>query len=173
MTKWLFDLEMLLGRKEIIDDIELEILHRVSELLPAATVKLTPGRHCLAAELARLWAGFYDDTWVWGGKTPILSSPVLLLLAFPPLLLVHSFSISRHMFMCWQYSIKEGIANMSNHDSYPPDRVGTPATWRSIRKTTLEVLDLKKPPRDDFLNAVLQILPHRRLRIAHQLSCEL
>lgn len=22
----------------------------------------------LASNLARLWAGFYDDTWVWGGE---------------------------------------------------------------------------------------------------------
>jgi hypothetical protein len=58
---------MLVGDGKPVDDAEMEILNSVRSLLPTAGITLIPGRHSLAAELCRMWAGFYDDTWVWGG----------------------------------------------------------------------------------------------------------
>jgi len=127
VTKWLFDLEMLIGKQETMDDVEQAILDRVHEMLPAAGVKLTPGRHCLAAELASLWAGFYDDTWVWGGKRRIPPAPSTSLspsLASRIHPVVQSLPMSHSMSMLCCTGAKYGLADMSN-DSNPSDWLGT------------------------------------------------
>ncbi|KPI39530.1 uncharacterized protein AB675_3568 [Cyphellophora attinorum] len=66
VTKWIFEIELAQARNFDTAADELENVTRAGHILPAAGIKFVPGEQCLAAELARYWAAFYDDTWVWG-----------------------------------------------------------------------------------------------------------
>ena len=46
-------------------EAEQQIVQDAYKILAEADMDLTENAS-LAAALARLWAGFYDDTWVWG-----------------------------------------------------------------------------------------------------------
>lgn len=58
-----------------LDDGERDLLQRVSDLLQQEEEALDDSSP-LAARLLRFWAMFYEDTWVWGGKSgrPVFSS---------------------------------------------------------------------------------------------------
>ncbi|EXJ77119.1 hypothetical protein A1O3_10277 [Capronia epimyces CBS 606.96] len=69
VTKWLYaiELETRGGSTGTVGEREAQTMQSIRELL----TDLDDGAGdqasgCLAAKLARYWAGFYDDTWVWG-----------------------------------------------------------------------------------------------------------
>ena len=66
-TKWIHSIEKLQYGGAKLDDAELQNVHNVHNLLVETGTEIST-RTSLAAELTRLWAGFYDDTWVWGGE---------------------------------------------------------------------------------------------------------
>lgn len=49
------------------DEEELNNLNNFKEFLTEVDSEYD-GRGSLAAEVTRLWASFFDDTWVWGSK---------------------------------------------------------------------------------------------------------
>jgi hypothetical protein len=51
-----------------LDDDEHELLGRVSDMLEQGETELDDNSP-IAARLLRYWATFYEDTWVWGGKS--------------------------------------------------------------------------------------------------------
>ncbi|KAL6351897.1 hypothetical protein LRP88_14709 [Fusarium phalaenopsidis] len=66
VTKWVHTIEQLHRQGESTAPEERQVLENVRHLLNEGDIECT--RTCsLAAELARAWAGLYDDTWVWGG----------------------------------------------------------------------------------------------------------
>lgn len=67
-------MEVLRRQGVILDEAELQNLENVGQLLTEVGIDMD-GKTSLAAELTRLWATFYDDTWVWGGKHyPLVST---------------------------------------------------------------------------------------------------
>lgn len=60
----------------VLDDGERELLQRISDMLRQEETELDEGSP-LAARLLRYWATFYEDTWVWGGKSVHLLYPLL------------------------------------------------------------------------------------------------
>lgn len=65
-TKWIHAMEKLQYRQIALEDSERQNVQNVYELLIEIGVEFTK-MTSLAAELTRVWADFYDDTWVWGG----------------------------------------------------------------------------------------------------------
>lgn len=51
-----------------LDKEELELLESISAMLRQEEAE-PDGSRSLPARLLRYWAGFYEDTWVWGGKS--------------------------------------------------------------------------------------------------------
>lgn len=51
-----------------LDNEELELLESISDMLRQGEPEPDESRS-LPARLLRYWAGFYEDTWVWGGKS--------------------------------------------------------------------------------------------------------
>lgn len=51
-----------------LDADEHELLRRISDMLSQEETELDDSSP-LAARLLRYWATFYEDTWVWGGKS--------------------------------------------------------------------------------------------------------
>lgn len=66
-TKWTHAMEVHRRQGLVLDQAELANLDSVSQLLTEVGIDMD-GKTSLAAELTRLWATFYDDTWVWGGE---------------------------------------------------------------------------------------------------------
>ncbi|KAK7425139.1 hypothetical protein QQX98_000053 [Neonectria punicea] len=65
VTKWVHTIEQLQNMSEATAPEEGQVLENVRHLLSEVDIECS--RACsLAAELARVWAGLYDDTWVWG-----------------------------------------------------------------------------------------------------------
>jgi len=61
-------MEILSERGDMITSAEQAVLTDVFNLLDELEPSLQ--EHTSAAsELARMWAGFYEDTWVWGGMS--------------------------------------------------------------------------------------------------------
>ncbi|KAJ3536491.1 hypothetical protein NM208_g6688 [Fusarium decemcellulare] len=66
VTKWVHTVEQLQESGQGTAPEERQVLQNVRQLL--SEIETEHARpHSLAAELARVWAGLYDDTWVWGG----------------------------------------------------------------------------------------------------------
>ncbi|KAG4443120.1 hypothetical protein IFR05_001446 [Cadophora sp. M221] len=65
VTKWLHAKETLQRRGAALDEADLKIVQRVRDML-AEDIESDDSDTSLAATLTRSWAGFYDDTWVWG-----------------------------------------------------------------------------------------------------------
>ena len=74
VTKWIHAMEKLQCRRIELDESEKHNLRIVYELLNEIGTEITPTTS-LAAETTRIWAGFYDDTWVWGGKRLRVPTP--------------------------------------------------------------------------------------------------
>lgn len=55
----------------VLDDGERELLQRISDMLRQEEIELDDSSP-LASRLLRYWATFYEDTWVWGGKSSLL-----------------------------------------------------------------------------------------------------
>ena len=51
---------------------EQKVLHLVKELLAEADISVNQGEKLSAATLY-IWAGTFDDVWVWGGTLPVFS----------------------------------------------------------------------------------------------------
>lgn len=51
-----------------LDEGERDLLQRISDLLQQEEAVVDDSSP-LAARLLRFWATFYEDTWVWGGKS--------------------------------------------------------------------------------------------------------
>ncbi|KXH26408.1 hypothetical protein CSAL01_04389 [Colletotrichum salicis] len=67
VTKWVHTVECLQSTNGETTPGELKVLDNVRYLLGQIDVDCS--QSCsLAADLARVWAGLYDDTWVWGDK---------------------------------------------------------------------------------------------------------
>ncbi|KAF3808534.1 hypothetical protein GCG54_00006399 [Colletotrichum gloeosporioides] len=65
VTKWLYAVECSYRTNEPVTPEEKQVLDSVRQLL--SEVDSQKSQHLsLAAELARMWASIYDDTWVWG-----------------------------------------------------------------------------------------------------------
>lgn len=52
----------------VLDGGERELLQRISDMLRQEEIELDDSSP-LASRLLRYWATFYEDTWVWGGKS--------------------------------------------------------------------------------------------------------
>lgn len=50
----------------MVEESERALFGEIRQLIEE--IKSPNSYDTLAAELARQWAEFYDDTWVWGGK---------------------------------------------------------------------------------------------------------
>jgi hypothetical protein len=69
VTKWVHTIEVELRSTHgaSISDLEAQTLQAVRDLLAEVDDFLEDEEEpSLAAKLLRYWAGFYDDTWVWG-----------------------------------------------------------------------------------------------------------
>lgn len=69
MTKWVHVLEIETGQNNEGEssDLEAQTMQTVRNLLAEVDDEAADQVNAsLAAKLARYWAGFYDDTWVWG-----------------------------------------------------------------------------------------------------------
>lgn len=75
VTKWVYaiELETRQGHNGTVSEREAQTMQGIRELLADLDDDPDENDHnhdqasgCLAARLARHWAGFYDDTWVWG-----------------------------------------------------------------------------------------------------------
>ena len=71
-TKWIHAMEKMQCHQRELDESEKKNVQNVYELLNETGTEFNQTTS-LAAELTRLWAGFYNDTWVWGGKISIFS----------------------------------------------------------------------------------------------------
>lgn len=67
VTKWVHTVECLQSTSGKTTPEETKVLDNVRYLLSQIDVDRSPSCS-LAADLARVWAGLYDDTWVWGGE---------------------------------------------------------------------------------------------------------
>lgn len=67
VTKWVNVLENLQLSGERIEHEEQGVYQEICDLVQEGDEAALASKS-IAAELARIWAGFYDDTWVWGGK---------------------------------------------------------------------------------------------------------
>ncbi|KAF4996668.1 hypothetical protein FDECE_12346 [Fusarium decemcellulare] len=65
VTKWVHTVESMQISDAPIAPEEKQVLENVCHLLSQIDIECSRHRS-LAAELARVWAGIYDDTWVWG-----------------------------------------------------------------------------------------------------------
>ncbi|KAI9052177.1 hypothetical protein LZ554_003537 [Drepanopeziza brunnea f. sp. 'monogermtubi'] len=65
LSKWLHAKESLQRRGVTLDKVDMQIIQRVRDML-AEDSEPNDSAVSLAAALTRSWAGFYDDTWVWG-----------------------------------------------------------------------------------------------------------
>ncbi|GAB7349160.1 hypothetical protein MBLNU459_g8099t1 [Dothideomycetes sp. NU459] len=65
LTKWTYAMEELRRQGIVLDQAEQQNLDKVNTLLAEVGINMD-GKVSLAGELTRLWATFYDDTWVWG-----------------------------------------------------------------------------------------------------------
>ncbi|KAJ5046781.1 uncharacterized protein L3040_004007 [Drepanopeziza brunnea f. sp. 'multigermtubi'] len=65
LSKWLHAKESLQRRGITLDKVDMQIIQRVRDML-AEDSEPNDSSVSLAAALTRSWAGFYDDTWVWG-----------------------------------------------------------------------------------------------------------
>ncbi|KAI9148992.1 Early growth response protein 3 [Paramyrothecium foliicola] len=65
VTKWVFTIECVQNAGGLTTSEEAQVLKDVRELLGNFDFDRSLVRP-LAADLARMWAGLYDDTWVWG-----------------------------------------------------------------------------------------------------------
>ncbi|KAF9879087.1 zinc finger protein [Colletotrichum karsti] len=65
VTKWVYAVECLRRANKPITPEERQVLDSVTRLLDEVDTRGCQ-RLSLAAELARMWASVYDDTWVWG-----------------------------------------------------------------------------------------------------------
>ncbi|KAI3551470.1 hypothetical protein CABS03_01528 [Colletotrichum abscissum] len=65
VTKWVHTVECLQSTSGKTTPEETKVLDNVRYLLSQIDVDRSPSCS-LAADLARVWAGLYDDTWVWG-----------------------------------------------------------------------------------------------------------
>lgn len=68
VTKWVHTIEQLQNAGQVTAPDERQVLQNVRHLLDDVDLERT-GARSLAAELARVWAGLHDDTWVWGSKS--------------------------------------------------------------------------------------------------------
>lgn len=66
VTKWVHTVERLQMMGGITAPEERQVLVNVRHLLGKIDIDWSRCQS-IAAELARVWAGLYDDTWVWGG----------------------------------------------------------------------------------------------------------
>jgi hypothetical protein len=69
VTKWVhtIEVEMRAGTSGSISELEEQIMKSIRNFLSEIEDGLDDEVDCsLAAKLGRYWAGFYDDTWVWG-----------------------------------------------------------------------------------------------------------
>ncbi len=64
-------MEKLQNRGTTFNESEMQNIQNVRNLLSEVGTEID-AQTSLAAELTRFWAGFYDDTWVWGGKNATL-----------------------------------------------------------------------------------------------------
>jgi hypothetical protein len=65
LTKWLHAIELRQRQGLHVLDAETHIIQKVCSMLREED-DLVASKPSLAAALARSWAGYYDDTWVWG-----------------------------------------------------------------------------------------------------------
>ncbi|KAF8850170.1 hypothetical protein BDZ45DRAFT_708489 [Acephala macrosclerotiorum] len=65
LTKWLYAIEQRKGQGFTLQDAERQIVEKVLNMLTEESDLITT-EQCLAAALARFWAGIYDEVWVWG-----------------------------------------------------------------------------------------------------------
>lgn len=68
VSKWVHVVSGAQALDTVLDTEERELLQNISAMLWQEETDLGEGS-CLAARLLRYWAAFYDDVWVWGGKS--------------------------------------------------------------------------------------------------------
>lgn len=76
MSKWA---HVVCGAQALgteLDNEERQLLQSISDMLREEETE-PDDRSPLAARLLRYWASFYEDTWVWGGKSEYLSAYLL------------------------------------------------------------------------------------------------
>lgn len=87
MSKWVHCVCGSRALDEALDEEE-KLLQDITTMLRQEEPEVADESICLAARLLRYWAGLYDDTWVWGGKSftmlMILISPGLSFRPPPP-----------------------------------------------------------------------------------------
>ena len=88
-------MEILQRRGTIFDESEMQNVRNVHNLLSEVGTEVN-AQTSLAAELTRFWASFYDDTWVWGGKS---ASFLIILHVFLEYVDGFDFSVSTSL---WQ-----------------------------------------------------------------------
>lgn len=81
MSKWVHCVCGSSALDEALDEEEEKLLQDITTMLRQEEAEVADESNCLAARLLRYWAGFYDDTWVWGGK----SFAMLMILISPGL----------------------------------------------------------------------------------------
>ena len=69
VSKWVSTMQLLRRRGTTLDKTEVDTLESICNFLrETSNVDITP-QTCLAAELLRSRANFYDDIWVWRCKS--------------------------------------------------------------------------------------------------------